>query len=380
VIVKPLEPIPLEEWLRKYYFSVSVDIGSSGVEVFSLAEFREVAGVEISEFDRVSLCDSDSFGCLGLRQAIADRWMGGDPACVMVTHGASEAIYLTMTALLVPGDEVVAPEPCYQQLYAISESIGCKVIRWRLPASEHPLDSADELMRLVTPRTRMVVLNFPHNPTGSTITAGCQAELIEAASRVSAYLVWDASFGELVYETAQLPNPALAYSGAITIGTLSKAYGLPGLRVGWCMASQRILERLLTVRDYTTLFLSPIIEYLAERAIRHADRILELRLGQARRNLAIVKQWMEAHKDVARWAPPNGGVCAFVELPEVDEVESFCHLLARQDRVLLVPGACFGSPKHVRLGFGGPTGGLQIGLAALSARLRQYTVRVRYAG
>jgi capreomycidine synthase len=305
----------------------------------------------------------------GLREALANRWAGGDCGQVMATQGSSEAIFLVMNALLEPGDEVVVLEPAYQQLYAIAESIGCRLKRWRLRFEQGFAPDLEELAGLLTPKTRMVIVNFPHNPTGSSVTVDEQARLIELVARTGAYLVWDAAFAELVYDKPRLPDPNLLYERAIVLGTLSKAFGLAGLRVGWCFAAPDVLERCVQIRDYTTLHLSPLVELIAQQVIENADTVLAIRLSQAKRNLEIVSTWLKQHADLLAWSPPQGGVTFFPRLINTPDVEAFCRRLAEQRRILLVPGICFKHPQHVRIGFGGPTSLLEKGLLFVGEEL-----------
>jgi aspartate/methionine/tyrosine aminotransferase len=149
---------------------------------------------------------------------------------------------------------------------------------------------------------------------------------------------------------------------------MSKVYGLPGLRVGWCLAAPRLLEKMVRVRDYVTLHLSPLVEFIAEKAVRHADRLIALRLGQARRNLELVADWAASESGRVSWVRPAGGVTVFPRL-SMPDTEPLCRRLAEERKVLLVPGSCFGHPEHVRLGFGGASAQLERGLAQLSSLL-----------
>jgi capreomycidine synthase len=363
----------LENWMRRYYFETDIDIGSSGVESFSLADIRRVVGLSLEDIERVIFYDSWTLGDPSLRQAIAARWAKGNAQMVMVTQGSSEAIYLVMNALLRRGDEVVVLEPCYQQLYAIAGSIGCSLKRWHLRFERKFFPSVEEVKSLINSQTRMVIVNFPHNPTGASLSIEEQGYLIEVVAKTGAYLVWDAAFSELVYDCQPLPEPALLYERAISLATLSKAYGLPGLRVGWCLAPPDVLERMIHLRDYTTLYLSPLVELIARRVIERADSILAIRLKQARNNLATVSDWVEQYFPMIEWVLPQGGVCAFPRLNCIRDVEAFCHHLAQSERVLLVPGTCFNRPGHVRLGFGGSAADLQKGLSRLSILLQRFS-------
>ena len=363
-----IAPALLEGWMREYYFKTDIDIGSSGVVSFSLGEIRELLGIAESELDGIVFNDSETLGGFGLRKAIAERYGNGDPERVIATHGSSEAIFLIMTALLSPGDEVVVLDPSYQQLFSIAEAVGCRLKAWPLRFENGFVPDIGEAKTLITQRTRMVVVNFPHNPTGATLTPEEQEELVEATARVGAYLVWDAAFAELTYDRPPLPDP-VQYERSISMGTLSKAFGLPGLRVGWCLASPSVLTRFVTLRDYTILHLSPLIELIARRTIEQAQVVVGKRLRQARANLEILKMWCDEHGEFVEWVPPRGGVCSFLRLRGVNDVEAFCRRLARSYGVLLVPGSCFNHPFHVRLGFGEATPKVTEGLSRLSTLL-----------
>lgn len=366
-----LEPALLERWMRQYYFAVDADIGSSGVECFSLRQLRELVGLGFEDLDQLVFRDSQTLGGEGVRRAIAERYAAGAIEGVMVTHGSTEANFLVMNALLRAGDEVVVLEPIYQQLYAIALGLGCRLKSWHLRPENAFRPDFTELEDLLGPRTRMVVVNFPHNPTGSTLTPAEQRELLARVARVGAFLVWDGAFTELTYDDPPLPDPHHLYERAVSMGTLSKAFGLPGLRLGWCLASPELLERFAHSRDYTLLHLSPLVELLAERAIDCADRLIGPRLATARRHRVRVGEWLAAHPEDLEWTLPSGGVCGFIRFRQALDVDAFCHRLADEERVLLVPGSCFHQPHYARLGFGCSARELETGLAATSRLLRR---------
>lgn len=374
-----LPPALLEHWMRQYYFNTKYDLGSSGVEPFSFGELRALLELEEEDLNRIVFHDSPTLGGLALRKEIAERWGRGDPDAVVATHGSSEAIYLTMNSILRAGDEVVVLDPCYQQLSSIAESIGCRLKSWWLRSRQGFTPDIEEVLSLISSRTRMVIVNFPHNPTGVSISEETQEQLIRAAAEVGAYLVWDGAFGDLSHNAPPLNSPTIYYDRAIAIGTLSKAYGLPGLRVGWCIASPSLLPLYSHMRDYTTLHLSPFVEQVACRVVQKAGVLLGLRMRQVRTNLAILENWMNNHHELLSWTPPQGGVCVFPRLLTVPDVEEFCRHLACDYDVLLVPGTCFHNPRHVRLGFGGSTISFQEGLSRLSDALSFEQRRSGYA-
>jgi capreomycidine synthase len=364
-----LPAAPLEDWLRDYYFEAAVDISSSGVEPYSMEELRQLVGLSDDEIVGVTLHDSPSRGDRRLRATIAERWGDDDPERVLVTNGSNEALFLVLTALLDEGDEVLVPEPAYHSLAALAEARGCVVRLWPLRPEAAFQPDLDELEALVSNTTRAVVANFPHNPTGASLTEAGYARLLDTVSRVGAWLVWDAVFADLTYDRPPLPDPSCAYERAVSFGTLSKCYGLPGLRVGWALGPPDVLRDAVRVRDYTSLATSPLVEAVAYRAVEGADALLAPRLDQARRNLTLVRAWMTEHTEAVEWAPPDGGVVVFPRLHDFADTEALCHQLMAEAGVLVVPGTCFGHPSHVRLGFGGSTTALTEGLDRLSTAL-----------
>lgn len=364
----------LEDWMRDYYFSTEIDLGSSGVESWSFADIRRMCGITHEDLDGVLLQDSTSYGGVELRKAISQRWGNGNPDGVMVTHGSSEAIFLAMITLLEPGDEIIVVDPGYHTLSSIAESISCTVKRWQLPPDRGFIPDVSALQLLVGPRTRMVVVNFPHNPTGVTLTASQQQQLIDIVAGVGAYLIWDAAFVDLTYDSLPLLDPTLSYKRCISVGTFSKAYGLPGLRFGWCMSVPEILVNFLPLRDRLTLHLSPLIEFIALRVIQNVDQLLSVRLKQACQNLDVWTNWVATRGKHVDWMRPypQGGVTVFPRLRTQSSVEALCHELARSYSTLLVPGTCFGFPNRVRLGFGGPAPDFERGLSQLEDILNRH--------
>lgn len=204
------------------------------------------------------------------------------------------------------------------------------------------------------------------------MTPAEQDELIDLAAKAGAYLVWDGAFTELTYDSQPLPDPGERYDRSITLGTLSKAYGLPGLRVGWCLAAPDILENFVRLRDYTTLALSPLVEHVATRAIENGDLLVQPRLAQARHNLELLVSWANSHSEFVSIVRPQGGVSVFMRVHGVADIEDFCRHLNDDYSVLLVPGTSFGQPDFVRLGFGCSTTELTTALSRLSEHFHTY--------
>ncbi|MFE3179223.1 capreomycidine synthase [Amycolatopsis sp. NPDC059090] len=361
---------PLEDWLRTRYFDCSIDISSSGVADCTLGELRDRIGISFTELDRMPFRDSPSQGCQRLREAIAARYSPGNADSVMVTHGSSEALFLAITAVIEPGDEIIVVTPSYHSLTAIAENIGATLRPWRLPAGKGFRPDLDSLRALLNQRTKAVVVNFPHNPTGITLNDDEYSDFMKIIARHDVHLFWDGAFADLVYGQPALPDPSTQMEKCLSFDTLPKAYGLPGLRIGWRIAQRATLDNMIKIRDYTTLSCSPVSEHLAVHAVEQADTLIGPRLREAAKNRELLRQWATKNSEVIDFQSPAGGVTAFPRFLDVRDTRTLCALLSAEDRVLTVPGTCFGLAQHMHIGFGGHTEALAEGLDRLSERLR----------
>jgi capreomycidine synthase len=364
-----IAPALLEDWFRDRYFAAQVDISSSGVENYSLGELRLRLGIDTGELDALMFRDSPSRGTGRLRAAIAGRVPRAVPEDVMVTHGSSEAIFLALAALISPGDEVVVPAPAYQSLTSVAEALGGRLRVWALDERDDFRPDPSRLETLIGPCTRAVVVNFPHNPTGAVPSEECYQTLLALADRYGTYLLWDAAFDELCYDGYTPPSPHGQLERVVVTGTLSKAYGLPGLRVGWCLADGPTQRAMVRLRDYVSISTSPLAEYLAARVLENAELIVGPRREQAAINRKTLLDWWTVHEHLVHGLPPAGGVTAFPRFPLHGDVTGLCARLAAERGVLVVPGACFGHPDRMRIGFGGPAGELDWGLEILASML-----------
>lgn len=352
----------LENWLRKYYFICKYDLGSSGVRNFSFKELQYLTKLSLSDFKNLVFDDSKTFGNDKLRTIIADRFGDGNPNTVLIGNGSNEVIYIIMNTLLLKNDEVIVLKPIYYTLSNIALALKCKLKYWELDSSNDFYPDLNKLEELITSKTRMVIVNFPHNPTGVTLTRDQFDYLVKLVSKVGAYLVWDAAFEDLVYNNLPLPNPYLQYEKTIYINTLTKSYGLAGLRLGWCIASPKVLENCYLLKDYLSLYVSPLNELIGAYVINNLNSLLNKRLSEVKGNLVLFKQWLNKNSNFIYCNLPEGGVSAFIKLIQYDDTEEFCRKLINNSKVLLIPGKCFGHLQYIRLGFGSSESDLKIGL------------------
>ncbi|MGA8117712.1 MAG: capreomycidine synthase [Actinocatenispora sp.] len=366
-----MQPPYLESWYRLHLAGVRLDLSSSGVSSYTFGELRDLAGIDGAQLDRVAMDDSESLGAPDLRQAIADRYTGGDAARVMATHGSSEAIALALTAVIRPDSTIAIVEPIYHSLRHFADTLAAKIVPLPLSLFESGTPDPAELESRLAGGVDAVVVNFPHNPTGIHLSDEGLRILQDAVSAAGARLVWDAAFGELVHRGAT-GQPWRDRQDCVAFGTFSKAFGLPGLRVGWCIAPPDVLERTHAMHDSTTLFLSPLVELIAAAAMRAADSLIEPRLERARANLDRLVSWSAERPELVTLRVPDGGVCCFPGFPTVADTEAFCLDLLASTGLLLIPGEAFGRPGSVRLGFGGPAEEFAEGLDILATALGRW--------
>lgn len=355
----------LEDWFRDRYFDAAVDISCSGLPPCSLGELRRLLGLEWKELDAVVFRDSPSLGGERLRRAVAERFAGGQVQRVMATNGSSEAIFLALAALVHPGDEVVVLRPAYQSLYSIAEALDARLRFWDLPAHDDFRPDLRQLADMLRRGTRVVVVNFPHNPTGATLAADQYRDLVELVAAHGCYLLWDAAFAELTHDAPPLPEPALELERCVSTGTLSKTYGLPGLRAGWCIAPPALLSEMVRIRDYLTLNVSPLVEVIAAAVLERADVLLRRHLDLARAGRSVLVDWADAHPDLVSLPLPKGGVTGFPALLGYEDTAQLAARLSDRHGVLVVPGGCFGHPDRLRIGFGVAADELRGGLQVL---------------
>jgi capreomycidine synthase len=365
-----IRPALLEDWLRDRYFDATYDLGCSGVASWSMGALRSVTGIDLEDIDTLVFDDGPSNGSASLRQSIADRYYGGEADRVMVTHGSSEAIFTVVASLLEPGDEVVVFTPGYHALLDVAEAVGGKVLTCALDLGESAAVDFTRLEGLLARGPKMIIANFPNNPTGVTLTDAELRLLVGLAQSSGAYLLWDGAFAELTFAAAPLTDPLRFYERCVSVGTLSKAFGLPGLRVGWCAAHPAVLDQFLPWRDRTTIAVSPLNALIAGHVLRNADTVLGARRAELEANRMLVAQWLREQCALVAGAVGAGGVTIFPGLVGRGSAVPLAAALLDRHGVLVVPGDCFGHEDRFRLGFGCSTPTLSHGLGALTDVLR----------
>ena len=365
-----IEPFLLERLQSVYEHQVEINLSESGVEPLRLEELLPADAV--GSLLREPLGYTQTNGTVELRELVAADYPGASAGHVLITAGSAEANFLACWRLVEPGDEVVVQHPNYLQTHLLAAAHGARVRPWPLR-----LDGASDRRRwapalealdaLVTPRTRLVVLCNPNNPTGARLTAAEVDAVCAAAARHGAWVLSDE-----VYRGAERHGSLTAsawgrYERVVVTGGLSKAYGLAGLRIGWLVAPAARAAELWSRRDFTTIAPAALSDHLARLALTPDTR--RRLLTRARRRIAdhyaIVRDWVTSGGAGLTHVPPEAGAIAFVRYPHAIGSEALTTRLRETASVLVAPGAHFGLEGYVRIGFGGEAPALRAGLDRL---------------
>jgi aspartate/methionine/tyrosine aminotransferase len=305
-----------------------------------------------------------------LRCAIARLFATRGPDDILITHGAAGANALVYQALVSPGDQVVSLVPTYQQHYSIPESIGAEVRRLQLRPENAYLPDLDELRERVTPATRVIAFTNPNNPTGSLMDGALLGEIIAIADAVGAYILSDEVYRGTAQDDDSLgPSVADLYPRGISIGSMSKAFSLAGIRLGWICGSPEILGAAEIHRDYNTISVGIVDDLLASIALEHHDRILARSRRIVRENLTTLEHWMGSESAIS-FVKPKAGTVSLLNYDFNMPSREFCLRLLNEAGVLFMPGSAFDLDGSVRIGYANHHQILQRGLEATSRFLK----------
>ena len=343
----------LERYFARWEFAVRYVLCASDAETLSMTELLTLADDDgRRRWEELRLGYTESLGLPDLRAEIARFYPGLSADDVITFAGAEEGVFLSMHALLEPGSHAVVVWPAYQSLYDVGRSIGANVTLVPLDARDWSLD-VDAVAAAMQPNTRVIVINSPHNPTGAQLTPAQFERLISMAELHGAHLFSDEVYRLMEHGVPRLPTAAERSERGISLGVMSKAFGLAGLRIGWIATRDATLRsRIARLKDYTTICSSAPSEVLALIALRAKDMVLARTNAIARENLEHLDAFFARRGDLFSWVRPCAGTIGFAQLHGKD-VDEFAGRLVEREGVLILPASRFGYPgNHFRLGFG----------------------------
>ncbi|MCL4506996.1 MAG: aminotransferase class I/II-fold pyridoxal phosphate-dependent enzyme [Chloroflexi bacterium] len=355
-MTQPLPPFKLERYFAQYEFKAKYLLSASDCEALTLHELLAHADPDsLSRWNNLALGYTESQGLPALREEVALLYPGLSADDVLIVT-PEEGIYIAMMTLLKPGDHVIAISPAYQSLYEIARSRGCDVTPWRVRADPQGWHvDLDELAHAINDRTRLLVINFPHNPTGYLPAHSEWQAVIDLAAQHNLVVFSDEMYRYLEYDPAlRLPPACSMYERGISLSGLSKSFALPGLRIGWLAAQDRkLMERWLEYKDYTTICSSAPSEVLALIALRNREWLVERNLTIIKDNLAEAERFFGEYAAWFTWRRPTAGSVAFVQWKGLLPVEQLCREMLEWYGVMIVPATVFDMDgPYFRLGLG----------------------------
>ncbi|WP_448569787.1 aminotransferase class I/II-fold pyridoxal phosphate-dependent enzyme [Thalassotalea ganghwensis] len=321
----------------------------------------QLANMAIQPIDELMLSYSAVSGSLPLREAIGDyikRYSAKvdelNAEHILTFCGAQEALAAIYHTVLSPGYEIVVCSPCYPSLIAMAQKVGCQVKEIKLDVENNWQLNINSVKRQFSSKTKLLVLNSPHNPTGTIISPSLARELLELARLHDCYLLTDDVAQASNYNDLDLKHDFLSYEKAVSVGVMSKSLGLAGLRIGWLATKNPLwMDALLAYKSTSSICTSAVDESLATTALANCERIIEHNNEQIQQNIHHFEQFVKRHSQYFSWVPPQAGILAIVEYKGEEGVEQLSQQLASQYQTLLLPSALFGlSGDYFRLGLG----------------------------
>jgi aspartate/methionine/tyrosine aminotransferase len=368
-----VEQFAMERMQSTWENRVDVNLSESGVYPLTPRELLQDTDLEVV-LDQ-ALVYTQSNGTPELRSLIAGLYPGATPDHVHVTNGGSEANYMAVWRLVEPGDEVVMLVPNYMQTWGLVRAFGGTVREWPLIEDREAgrwRPDLDRLATLVTDKTRLILLCTPNNPTGATLTAQELDDIARIAARHDAWVLSDEVYRGAELVDGETPSMWGRYERVIVTSGLSKAYGLPGLRIGWITAPPEFVASTWAYHDYTTIAPGALSDRLARVALAPERRasILARTRRIIRENLPLIEGWLHAHDPMFSWIAPRAGAIVYVRYNYAINSTELVTRLRNEKSVLVVPGDHFGMDGYLRLGFGERPDYLRQGLERLHSLLQ----------
>lgn len=369
-----VDPFLVEKFLNAHEQGIEVNIAETCVEPFTLGGFLSFVGREkfFEELKDMQLTYGFIEGSPDLRQGLANLYDNMKPENILLAGGSIGANFIVFYSLVEPGDTVISIFPAYQQLYSVAKSFGANVKLLHLLPENGWLPRVDDLAELVDEKTKLIVINNSHNPSGSLIDTSLLKKICNIAEEAGAYLLCDESYRGLYIKPNDFVPSAVDIGGnAVVTGSFSKPFSLTGLRLGWIAANSHILKKCEDHRDYTTISNGMIDDALATLAVKNSDKIFERNLNIIRTNHKILSDWIK-EEPLIDWIPSRAGSIAFLQHHLKMSSTELCLGLIREKGTLLTPGSCFEMDEYLRIGYGCKTEVLREGLSRFKDLLNNH--------
>ena len=372
-----IKPFAVEEWMNAWEVGAKYNIAETCVDSISMNELFELTGEDKTEFlNRLCarrLSYGDIEGLPEFRKGVCGLYKTLNIENIVPTHGASGANHHVFYSLISPGDRVVSIMPTYQQLYSIPESYGADVQILHLSKENNYLPDLEKLRRLVTPKTKMICINNPNNPTGALMSEQMLREIVEIARSADAWILCDEVYRHLSQEDGWCSSIVDLYEKGISVSSMSKVFSLAGLRLGWIAThDMSVVKSCLSHRDYNLVSCGVFDEMLAAAALKHRDKLLERSRKIVRENLQILDDWVGSEPHVSYVKPKAGTTALVYYYLDISSYE-FCEEMYKKTGAFVTPGDCFEVPHSMRIGYAYGKQDLIDGLKAISEYIAMKT-------
>lgn len=345
----------LERYFAEYEFKAPYLLCSSDCESFNVEELLKLSNGSDENFKKLWLGYTESQGSPSLRKEISKLYKTISPEEIVVFSGAEEGIFIFMNALLEKNDSLLVQFPAYQSLYEIANSIGCNVIKWKMQDKDEWELNTNFLEKNIKEGTKAIIINSPHNPTGYLMPKDQFNKIIQSAKKHKIHVFSDEVYRFMEYdENDRIPAVCDSYEKGVSLGVMSKAFGLAGLRIGWIATKDKeLLKKIQSFKDYTTICSSAPSEFLSKLALKNKEKLIERNLGVIMNNLKLLDIFFKKYSNLFEWIKPKAGSIAFPRIKFNKGSEDFCTDLVKKKGVLLLPSTLYDyDDKHFRIGFG----------------------------
>jgi len=350
-----ITPFKLERYFAQYEFSAKYLLSSSDCDGILQKELLSFADDEMKKiWEQLTLGYTESLGNPLLRKEVSQLYSNIDSDEVLIIT-PEEGIFIALNTILNIGDHVICTFPGYQSLYELAEGLGCEVTKWKPEEENRWRFNPDFLEQQIKPNTKLIIVNFPHNPTGYLPSKEDYQRIVDLAKKNNIYLFSDEMYRFLEHDPIdRLPSACEVYDKAISLFGMSKTFGMAGARIGWVITKDKdIYTKMATFKDYTTICSSAPSEVLSIIALRAKEKLIVNHLARIKRNLELLDAFFNKYKGMFEWVRPKAGTIGFPKLKGELKALDFCQKVVKEANVMLLPSTVYDfDDKHFRLGFG----------------------------
>jgi aspartate/methionine/tyrosine aminotransferase len=347
-----IDKFKVEEWFNKYEKDAVYDLADTCVDTLSINELLNLTHTDYKEIFDTKLNYGAIHGSDRLKHGICSLYKNAKPENITITHGAIGANHLVFLTLIEPNDKVVSIVPTYQQHYSIPKSFNAKVEMFFLKEKNNWLPDIEELEKAVSNDTKLICLNNPNNPTGAVIPDSMLEQIVKIAQKSNAYILCDEVYRGLNHKGNHFSQSIFdLYEKGISTSSMSKVFSLAGLRLGWIVANEKLMNKINSQREYNTISVGILDDYFASLAIENKDKIIKRNLEKIAIGKEILTSWANSEPNI-KLITPNGGTTAFVHYNAPYSSIELCKKLQEETGVMILPGETLEMDKYLRIGYG----------------------------